>query len=1236
MHENQGPVWGGVCVGVCAILMSAGVVAEEARESMPTSAEVAERVPNPLLRIPFMKTPPKIDGQLDPREWEDAACYTGFWQDYSFNNFLYLAIEEKQAQFYMAYDKDNFYFAHKSPVFPKGAWLKCRGKYKDVDGHPDYGLLLDDHVEFQILPSSTTAPHATFFKWMQNPINTYSDFMRTENDLEYGFESSLVMEGKWDENWWVTEMKFPLASMRVAEYAGNDAKGNPVLPLPIRDGTIWRHWGSRAIGGVGGWSRLFSATTPGGWGINSMRMIFDSKGVSAQVETLGPVMRDQVNLHIQLKNYGERSETVKVGFYIENDSELILANEEEGFVDLLPGEVKNIRIKKGKIGVTPKGDALWVDIRTLSGMAVYRSILTPFHHVDGITGFKEHFIDGMKFSRAPRKPFEYRFQYYASTNAVFVTVDTDVYGVSEAVKGATEAKVRLVTDNGDEVQSMTFALEKPYEHPDAKTFGGRVGHGVMRFAKLKPGMYKTVCLLYDANKKIVSDQESGTFEQKSFPWENSQEGLEDTVWEPYIPMVWNATNKTAATLMHDITVGSGGLPAQIAFKGKNPNFGPQFRAPMRFEATVKDKRFSYEPAGEMKRTLDRKSEMAFEGSGKTGPVTMRSRVQYDCDGFMTYDLWYKTGKEPVDSLELVMDFNGKPIDLFGFQGGRMFQRNNGKILQRKDKIIWNSKDDMQSRELFYGNFVPLIMMGSGDRAFTWTCSTDQGMNLIKDKPAAQIERAESGELTLRIFFVNEPGPVAEEKHVQFYLTCNPNKPKSKNHRTLNWKYEGVGGGPTLADGSTSYSIHLNHEEDYAKFIPKPIVPRSYTTANMVCFDMPGLRELCYAGEWLGQTDFQPNPNLRGESPVHPITGRANDTLLLNTDVGWSWGPSMAECALYWRSRQVRLGGQQGYWWDSPFFGEEDLDVVIGNAYYLPKGKYHAGGSKQYAFHYYYPRQMLKRLMRVFAVAGRVPEGFTKGIQSTSATYGGIQAALAEFFLRDEINWEGAASYTGGSPHMEYWSLDEVRFCANNYTGLNGYFMHDVSYRDGYHAGSLAVPRAGANPILDRSVLGNALLHDLGSALGRHANKYPYHKIVKALEEFGYYEDNDTTEFIPYWRSRHLWRIGLDAGKIAASEFADEGEKEQLEVLKNVQCTIYKNHKTGKAMLVLANYGPTPVEKNLVVTDALLGKPAKKCTDVENDEPIGVQKDVKEGKTPLPNTFWPIYIDKYQFRLLVVE
>ncbi|MCG3147030.1 MAG: hypothetical protein PCFJNLEI_00466 [Verrucomicrobiae bacterium] len=62
----------------------------------PTSYGAAAKVDTPVLRLPFMKTAPVIDGSLAPGEWEDSSALSGFWYDYSLSDFRYLAPQQTQ------------------------------------------------------------------------------------------------------------------------------------------------------------------------------------------------------------------------------------------------------------------------------------------------------------------------------------------------------------------------------------------------------------------------------------------------------------------------------------------------------------------------------------------------------------------------------------------------------------------------------------------------------------------------------------------------------------------------------------------------------------------------------------------------------------------------------------------------------------------------------------------------------------------------------------------------------------------------------------------------------------------------------------------------------------------------------------------------------------------------------------------------------------------------------------
>jgi hypothetical protein len=1059
--------------------------------------------------------------------------------------------------------------------------------------------------------------------------------------MDYRYESRCELKGRWDRDAWVVELRIPLKELAHAAYAGKDPRGQPWVNLPIPDGAVWWHYTARALDCAGSVAKFFSSF-PGGWCGLPTRLVFDSRGVAAQATSSGQLMRDQVDFDLALKNHGEKSQTVRVDFFVENDKELIVDNGDEEFVDLLPGEVKRLRITRDRVGVTPQGNAVWLDVRTLDGSLVQQSLMTPFHHMKGFPDFEEAFMDGMKMYRDPRRPFEYRFAYYPSTNAVAAWVDTDVFGVEAAAKTAVEAKVTLLTERGDVVQSLTIPLEALPPDPARKTYGGRSGYGVMRFPSLPEGRYKTACLLYDANKRIVGDQSSILFEQKHYPWERSTEGLEDVCWEGYVPLVWDGGARTVQTLMHTFTLAGTALPEQITIQGKNPAYGPQLTAPIRLEASARGSRHVLQPTGAAKPVKDGRSEMVFEGAGTAGPVAARTRVQYECDGFILADVWYRSGAEPIETLEWVADLGG-PLDLFSFgarEGGFV-----PGIFTNRGPVVWTSLDGLQPRPLFYGNFTPVVFLGNGDRAFTWACETDGGMKLLADRPAAQVERRTDGGFTLRVFWVNEPGPVPEERHVRFGWITQPTRPKAKDHRAVCWGLPPQRVfGLTPGDGA-NYAHHLNHEEDYALYRARAEKEGDgnyygcYLSACHVTWDLPGLKELTYAGEWTGRTDIYPRGGAwslmvsggTGGSPrSNPVTGRPFDTLykLSCLDLGGeriNWSASWADSLVYWLSRQVRLAGVQGWWWDYDGFGTEDHDPVVGNAYWLPPHKQHAGGRLQNAWVLFLPREVHKRVQRV-AVQNHVP--------NRSSIRGGFSTTLCESFFRWELNWEGNAGYSGELPHMQQYPPAFTRFCTAPFSGLSGRIIDNVNwYRD-----------AGGDPAGDRSNLANALLHDVGSDVSRLANPVYHSNVVSALQAFGFFDDPDVVEYVPYWRSRHLYRYGIAPAETDGS-FANEEEKQRASIADCVLASIYRNHKTGKALFVLANASAQPIMENLYVPDSLLGRSPTKCTDVEIHQPIRLAPDFKSGAYDagsrqaakrLANMFCEIFILPWQFRLLVVE
>ena len=126
-------------------------------------------------------------------------------------------------------------------------------------------------------------------------------------------------------------------------------------------------------------------------------------------------------------------------------------------------------------------------------------------------------------------------------------------------------------------------------------------------------------------------------------------------------------------------------------------------------------------------------------------------------------------------------------------------------------------------------------------------------------------------------------------------------------------------------------------------------------------------------------------------------------------------------------------------------------------------------------------------------------------------------------------------------------------------------------------------RSGGNPFPDRALLGLALVHDIGVDVGRLAHLVEGARIVGVLQRFGYFETDELTERIPWWRSAGLLRYGEGAGE--ADLFSDRpGESDPAA---RVRATVYRRPvregaRQTHTLIVLYNENPTMVRDQLYI------------------------------------------------------
>ncbi len=370
------------------VLLAAGVPAVGVET--PTSSGPVAVLDTPIFRIPKTETPPTIDGVMTEAEWEDSSALSGVWYDWYLSDYRYMASHHTQYQVYACYDAETLYIAFDSPVYPENSWFKARGRFPDVIFHPQYGIIWDDHIEFELRPYPDVVKgyRMGLFKWFVNPIGTFTDQHWNQKWGEgMKWRSNAKIASDFADQRWYVEMAIPLAKLRHEGYAGKDDSGRPVVPLPPPDGTAYRVWFVRGLGGNGNFHNVWDTH---GWNTTKTKMILDSTTPSFQLNELGPIMDDIIDVRLTVKNHNSRSETVRIGFFVESAEGPVYSSYDspeipDGLVELVPGEVREIRLRKKFPGITQEGNVLWFDVRSAGEPArpIFRSRLTQFHSMDG-------------------------------------------------------------------------------------------------------------------------------------------------------------------------------------------------------------------------------------------------------------------------------------------------------------------------------------------------------------------------------------------------------------------------------------------------------------------------------------------------------------------------------------------------------------------------------------------------------------------------------------------------------------------------------------------------------------------------------------------------------------------------------------------------------------------------------------------------------------------------------------
>lgn len=172
---------------------------------------------------------------------------------------------------------------------------------------------------------------------------------------------------------------------------------------------------------------------------------------------------------------------------------------------------------------------------------------------------------------------------------------------------------------------------------------------------------------------------------------------------------------------------------------------------------------------------------------------------------------------------------------------------------------------------------------------------------------------------------------------------------------------------------------------------------------------------------------------------------------------------------------------------------------------------------------------------------------------------------------------GGEAQSAAATLADRFPLGLFRYLAAPHTALSAQLRPN--------AAALTSAGAGAGP--DRMALGRALLHDIGVDVGGLARRMETASILKALDDFGYFESDGKTEFLPYWRTAGIFQYGEafegDAGFAVTAE-NPIGRTKVSAYIRPTEVEYVKNQPVyrRKALFVLVNEGTNAVRDYLYV------------------------------------------------------
>lgn len=477
---------------------------------------------------------------------------------------------------------------------------------------------------------------------------------------------------------------------------------------------------------------------------------------------------------------------------------------------------------------------------------------------------------------------------------------------------------------------------------------------------LATGRYEAQLYL-DTNEVANKPISTHIFDQcTDFPWINNNIGISDEVIPPFTPLT--VKGKTVNAILRQHVMTDTGLWAQVVAKDN-----PILVAPMRLEVKQGGKIQTINATLQFSKT--KPNQVIAQADWRAGSLRGHTVSDFDYDGCMKVTIQLsQVSKKKIESMELVIPLDAQQASLMHVCGDSLRCNYAGKV-PAGNGIVWTSAD--ASKNNLLGTFIPYLWVGGPERGLCWFASNDRDWVVDFSDKVPDLALVRKGNtLELRVRLIQQPTIFSRTHTIVFGLQATPTKPLPEQP---NWRLWGPGaGGEGKFDwsfvgmstyyGCPYYSIRpLN--DDYQVIreaaISKHGGPRNDKFWEEYVAKHPEWKAELNAGSGVGHANAAvPYTNLRGDAGklydwsvyqdewrITQFCGWGRQTEyqqpLTSTDGGAqdfviTFPKSRQDYLMYYYREMLKNGFDSFYWDNSNIYANEN--PISGNAFVREDGE----------------------------------------------------------------------------------------------------------------------------------------------------------------------------------------------------------------------------------------------------------------------------------------------------------